>query len=156
MDKVDNHRKILRNLEDWDSFLLEESGLPGKRANIELAQAVAEEGEKELFERYLSFDPEKAPVNSPQELLAFCGVLGLGKLISEGKRGHLKTLRQFVSDPRWRIREAVTMALQRFGLVDIEALLEAMEKWSKGNPWEKRAAAAALCEPKLLSEKNMF
>jgi hypothetical protein len=58
------------------------------------------------------------------------------------------------SDPRWRIREGVAMALQRLGEVDVDSLLQEMEKWSKGNLLEKRAAAAALCEPKLLREEK--
>jgi hypothetical protein len=152
MSKVDEYREILRTLENWDLFLLRESGLPGKRANLELAQAVADEGSEELFERYLSFDPGKAPVNSPYEFLAFCGVVGLGRLLSEGKMEILKTLRPYASDPRWRIREGVAMALQRLGRVDMDSLLWEMDQWSKGNLLEKRAAAAALCEPKLLRQ----
>jgi len=138
--------------EDWEAFLLQESRLPGPRANIELAHAVAEEGDDGLFERFLSFDAQKAPTNSPYEFLAFCGVLGLGRLLAEGRMEVLKTLRLFASDPRWRVREAVAMALQRFGRVDMNALLEEMARWSKGNALEQRAAAAALCEPNLLRE----
>jgi hypothetical protein len=154
MSKADEYRETLGTLENWDLFLLKESGLPGRRGNLELAQAVADEGDEELFERYLSFDPGKAPVNSPYEFLAFCGVVGLGRLLSEGKRKVLKTLRLCASDPRWRIREGVAMALQRLGTVDMDSLLQEMEEWSKGNLLEKRAAAAALCEPKLLSEEK--
>jgi hypothetical protein len=154
MNKVDDYRESLRTLDDWDLFLLRESGLPGKRANLELARAVADEGSEELFKRYLFFDPGKAPVNSPHEFLAFCGVVGLGRLLAEGKREVLKTLRPYASDPRWRIREGVAMALQRLGEVDVDSLLQEMEKWSKGNLLEKRAAAAALCEPKLLREEK--
>jgi hypothetical protein len=154
MTKVDEYRETLRTLENWDSFLLKESGLPGKRGNLELAQAVADEGDGELFERYLTFDPGKAPVNSPHEFLAFCGVVGLGRLLAEGKIKVLQTLRPYASDPRWRIREGVAMALQRLGRADMNSLLQEMEKWSKGNLLEKRAAAAALCEPNLLHEEK--
>jgi len=152
--KVEHYRETLATLENWDSFLLEESGLPGKRANLELAQAVAGEGDQELFERFLSFDPEKAPTNSPHEFLAFCGVVGLGRLLSEGKTELLKTLRLYASDPRWRIREGVAMALQRLGAANMDLLLREMERWSEGNLLERRAAAAGLCEPKLLREKK--
>ena len=41
MTKTERYREALSKLEDWDSFLLEESGLPGRRANIELGRAVA-------------------------------------------------------------------------------------------------------------------
>lgn len=154
MGKIELYRETLRALENWESFLLEESGLPGRRANIELAQAVTEEGDEPLFDHLLSFDAEKAPTNSPQEFLAFCGVLGLGRLLSEGKIEVLNTLRARASDPRWRIREAVAIALQRLGEVDMGSLLQEMEEWSKGSLLERRAAAAALCEPKLLHREE--
>jgi hypothetical protein len=152
MGKVEEYRRTLRELDDWEPFLLKESGLPGPRGNIELGRAVAEEGDEELFQRYLSFDAESAPVNSPQEFLAFCGVLGLGRLVSEGRTELLGTLRQWASDPRWRSREGVAMALQRLGQVDMELLLDEMERWSRGGLLERRAAAAGLCEPVLLGE----
>jgi hypothetical protein len=36
----------------------------------------------------------------------------------------------------------------------MDSLLQEMEKWSKGSLLEKRAAAAAVCEPKLLREEK--
>jgi hypothetical protein len=66
----------------------------------------------------------------------------------------LNTLRPYASDPRWRIREGVAMALQRLGRVDMDSLLQEMETWSEGNLLERRAAAAALCEPSLLRKEK--
>jgi 3-methyladenine DNA glycosylase AlkC len=150
--KADEYRRQLNALEDWDVFLLRESGLPGPRGNLELAQVVADLGTQELFERYLGYDADQAPTNSPYEFLAFCGVVGLGRLLAEGRSEMLATLRQCASDRRWRIREAVAMALQRLGDVDMSALIQAMKPWSAGTPLEQRAAAAALCEPRLLGQ----
>jgi len=152
MSKVEEYRKALRALNDWDSFLLQESGLPGPRGNIELARAVADEGGEELFRRYLEYDEEKAPANSPEEFLAFCGVLGLGRLLAEGQTELLPILRQRASDGRWRVREAVAMALQRWGEEEMDSLVREMGRWSKGNLLERRAAAASLCEPSLLRD----
>lgn len=154
MTKVEDYRQKLRHLENWEPFLLKESGLPGPRGNLELASAVAEEGDENRFLGYLDFDPSKAPTNSPFEFLAFCGILGLGKLVSEGRWEYMETLRRHASDPRWRIREGVAMALQRLGDRDMGALLESMSVWSRGTLLEKRAAAAALCEPRLLGNKR--
>jgi hypothetical protein len=152
MSKVDDYRQALRGLEDWDAFLLRESGLPGPRGNLELARAVAEEGDEALFARYLLLDAGQAPTNSPYEFLAFCGVLGQGKALVQGDRRVLETLRRCASDPRWRTREAVAMALQWWGRVDMAGLLQEMLPWSQGSLLEQRAAAAALCEPVLLQE----
>jgi hypothetical protein len=104
----------------------------------------------DLFRRYIAYTAEQAPVNSPDEFLAFCGAVGLGRLLAEGDRQQLETLRTLASDRRWRMREAVAMALQRFGDVDMEQLIVAMQAWSQGAALEQRAAAAALCEPRLL------
>jgi hypothetical protein len=93
-----------------------------------------------------------APTNAPEEFLAFCGAVGLGRLLAEGQLRRLKTLRQCAGDSRWRLREAVAMALQRWGDADMAALIAAMQVWSQGNPLEQRAAAAALCEPRLLKD----
>jgi hypothetical protein len=154
--KIAFYLEKLKSLKDWDEFLLAESGLPGPRGNLELAQAFAEIGNENIIKKYISIQPEKAPVNSANVFLTFCGVVGLGTLISKGKREYLLQLRGFASDPRWRIREAVAMALQRVGDADIDFLLQEMKEWSKGNFLEKRAAAAALCEPRLLtSEKTV-
>jgi hypothetical protein len=150
MSKADEYRAKLRTLDSWDAYLLKESGLPGPRGNIELAQVVADEGDRKLFERYTVYTNDQAPVNSPYEFLAFCGVVGLGRFLAEGDANLLETLRIHASDSRWRIREAVAMALQRFGDKDMDALLAGIQEWSKGTPLEQRAAAAALCEPRLL------
>jgi hypothetical protein len=152
MKKTDLYRAKLRQLPDWDVYLRQESGLPGPRGNIELAQAVADEGDERLFYRYLAFTADQAPTNSPDEFLAICGVVGLGRLLAEGDRAVLKPLRHLASDPRWRIREGVAMALQRWGDMDVGQLMTAMRDWAQGTPLEQRAAAAAVCEPRLLAE----
>jgi len=149
--RVEEYRDRLRGLAEWEPYLLRECGLPGPRGNLELAQAVAEEGSRELFERYAQLDAEQAPVNSPREFLAFCGVVGLGRLLAEGERGRLSELRRHASDPRWRLREGVAMALQRLGDADMDGLLAAMRVWAAGPPLVQRAAAAR-CEPRLLRE----
>lgn len=152
MSKIEDYRSILKEMDSWDDYLMGQSGLPGPRANLELIEAVVEEGNEELFNRYLSRDSEEISTESPEVFLIICGVVGLGKLISQGKKEYLNKLRLFSSDNRWRVREGVAIALQRYGEEDMEALLDEMEKWSHGNLFEKRAVTAALCEPKLIKE----
>src|SRR5262245_60997805 len=152
MSKVDDYRKKLRELDDWDSFLLAECGLPGPRANLALADAAADEGDEPHFRHWLETTAEKAPSNAPGEFLAFCGAVGMGRLFAEGRRDVLPVLQNCASDARWRMREGVALALQRWGDVDMKALVDEMETWSAGNLLEQRAAAGALCEPRLLKE----
>ena len=109
-------------------------------------------GSLEQFNAWLEWTAERAPVNSPQEFLCFCGTVGLGRLLAEGQMQHLARLRRLAADPRWRTREAVAMALQRLGEQDMNALLDAVAPWTESRPYEMRAAAAGLCEPVLLKE----
>jgi hypothetical protein len=148
--KIDEYRATLEDLDRWEPYLLEHSGLPGPRANIGLGQAAADVGTLERFDALLRWTPDRAPAGSREEFLAFCGTIGLGKLAAGSSQEALPRLRELASDPRWRVREAVAMALQRVGAVDMPALLREMRSWAKGNDFERRAAAAALCEPALL------
>src|SRR5215216_542760 len=150
MTKKDEYRHTLRDLDDWIPFLRKESGLPGPRGNLELAYAVADEGSKGQFEQLLSI---KAEENTPEVFLVFCGVVGLGKWAARDPR-LFDRLQPYASDPRWRIREAVATGLQLTGDQNMSLLLKEMKKWSRGNWYEKRAAAATLAEPRLLDQSK--
>ncbi|MGD8633602.1 MAG: hypothetical protein PVF85_08550 [Anaerolineales bacterium] len=154
MTKVETYRKKLRTLVSWEAYLLDESRLPGPRANLELAFAVALEASEEQLIRYAELDPDEAARDTKEEFLAVCGVIGLGYLAARHQGQHFDMLRRCASDPRWRIREAVALGLQKYGEDHFEKLLEMMVDWSRGSLLEKRAAIATLCEPKLLREEK--
>jgi hypothetical protein len=153
MNKKEYYLQELKKRKDWIPYLLKESQLPGRRANLELLHAVVNLGDEKLFNELRKYDAQRAPTNSPHEFLAMCGVVGLGKIIAEGKVEYFKELRRHASDSRWRTREGVAFALQTIGDKRPKELLEEMEEWKKGNPFEKRAVAAGLCEPGILKEK---
>ena len=135
------YREALRSLDEWEPFLLAESGLPGPRANLELVRAVAEEADEPRLLRLAASD---------EDFLVMCGAVGLGRLAAEGESRHVARLRELASDPRWRVREAVALALQRWGDDHFDAMAAEAERWADGSPLEGRAAVAALCEPRLL------
>jgi hypothetical protein len=149
MSRVEDYRLTLRQQDDWLAFLRAHSALPGPRANLELAQAVATEAEESQVEQLLAF--AAALPNTPDEFLLFCGLLAVGPRLAAGQVRCLATLRSFAADQRWRIREAVAMALQWWGRGDMAALLAEMAQWRLGNRYEQRAVVAALCEPGLLT-----
>jgi len=152
MSKLSEYRERLKELKDWTPFLMKNSGLPGPRGNLELAQVVAEDGSIQQFEKFLSF---QALENTPEVFLVFCGVVGLGKLTACGNVDLFPRLRVYASDSRWRIREGVAIALQYVGDRDMKLLLKEMQAWSRGNWYEKRAVAAALAEPRLLKDPKI-
>jgi hypothetical protein len=124
-----------------EAYLREHSGLPGPRANLDLAQAAAEVGDEPTFGRWLA---------GPDEYLALCGAIGLGRLIAEGTHRLWPRLRAAAEDGRWRVREGVAMGLQRVGDVDTDALLDEIGTWLDGPPLVRRAVVAGICEPRLL------
>ena len=148
------YREALKGLSDWEGYLLAESGLPGPRGNLELAAAFAGEATSPLIWRYAALLPEAAPGSTAREFLAFCGVLGLGRFLVAENEKAARLLRARASDPRWRVREAVAMALQTLGDADMTRLQKLADDWASGTFFEQRAAVAALCEPRLLRKKS--
>lgn len=146
MTRVEQYRTELRGLpeSEWASYLERHSGLPGPRGNIELAQAVADEADPARLDAFIATD---------DEYLTFCGVVGLGRLLAEGAGSDVEQrLRVHAADGRWRVREAVAMALQRLGDADLPRLLRLVHDWAgDSHPLVQRAAAAGICEPRLLA-----
>jgi hypothetical protein len=143
--RVEGYRAELRALEDWEPYLKKHSGLPGARANLELVEAVGEEADADRLWRMSA---------SSDEFLALCGTAGLGKVALMEPATVMTWLRELASDPRWRVREAVAIALQRIGRESMPHLIREMQAWAGEGPYVQRAAAAGLCEPALLKERQ--
>ena len=179
MKKTERHRRDLEGLVDrlmhsdeadpLLDYMLSHSSLPGRRANLELAQAFGDlvqarpstEGDRlwKLCTGMTEFPPEQAPVNDPKEFLAFCGAIGMGAL---GARSPTRfeqagtSLRALSNDPRWRMREAVCFGLQRMLAAQTKDTNEMLVQWIAPGTWlELRAAAAAIAEPTLLKDKEL-
>jgi hypothetical protein len=150
--RIEEYRQKLQTIEEWEPLLLIESGLPGPRGNLELLQAVVEEGSTAQFIELLEWTPDRAPTGTREEFLAACGAAGLGASIARGEDRLWPKLRELASDPRWRVREGVAMALQRIGDEDMRRLLRGIRSWITGGALERRAVAAGLCEPRLLKD----
>ena len=146
MTRVAEHAAQLAALDHaaWPVYLTEHSGLPGPRGNIELGQAVADVGTLDDFD---------ALIRTDDEYLTFCGVMGLGAVLAAGGGDDIvERLRRHAADARWRVREAVAMALQRLGDADLPRLLALVRAWADDpDPLVQRAAAAGICEPRLLA-----
>ncbi|MBN1978661.1 MAG: hypothetical protein JW918_14785 [Anaerolineae bacterium] len=174
MSKKENHRRELAALidqfiaagdsEDLIDYITSNSNLPGPRGNLELAEAFADlvgqcAREKsgrlwELCANMTAVSADEAPVNAPRELIPFCGAVGSGALGATCPTlfaKAIKTLRALANDPRWRMREAVPMALQRLIAAHSKKTLNTLKHWTaEGSPLEVRAAAAGVAEPALL------
>lgn len=174
MSKKESHRQDLaRLLDDFlktgdeeatAEYLVSNSSLPSPRANLELAEAFAEVAEdcsiehaEELWDlclKLIDVSPDEAPVNSPREFLPFCGSCAIGVIGSVSPaffKEALSRLQELADDPRWRIREAVAMGIQKLLARQSRNTLKELERWIKGNKWlVMRAVAAGVAEPALL------
>ncbi len=154
MKSVEDYRNTLRALYGWDDYLRRNSGLPGSRANLELMEAVVLEGTTERFFELLRWTPDRAAEDTPESFLAMAGAAGLGERVARGERGLLARMRMIANDPRWRVREGIAFGLQHLGGEDMGLLLSEMRAWSRGRPLERRAAVAAVAEPRLLDNPD--
>lgn len=149
MTRVQEYRRDLRALPvpAWPGYLTEHSGLPGPRGNIELAQAFADECDLTVVDALIATD---------DEYLVFCGVVGLGALLAAGGDDDgvdVARLHAHAGDERWRVREAVAMALQRVGDSRPDLWARVCTAWAGDDaPLVQRAALAGVCEPRLLRD----
>lgn len=152
--------------ESLEEYIASNSNLPGPRANLKLTQAFmdvvedhAQEDARQLWDlcvHLAEISAAEAPVNTPQEFIPFCGTAGIGSLASVSPmlfEKALARLRKLANDPRWRMREAVRIGLQRIMTVRCWDTLTALEGWiAEGTTLEMRAVAAAVAEPTLLED----
>ncbi|TMC50884.1 MAG: HEAT repeat domain-containing protein [Chloroflexi bacterium] len=143
--RTEEYRAALRRLKDWEPYLKKHSGLPGPRANLELLAAVVEEADADRLWRLSA---------SADEYLATVGTAGLGRIALMEPETVMTWLRELSSDPRWRVREGVAMALQRLGKESMPTLLVEMRVWAQDDAFVQRAVVAGLCEPALLKSNE--
>ncbi len=153
-----------------ESYLAEQSALPGPRANLELLAAFAwymgeivmRHGELinqavALLDGWAALPPESAPVNDPRVMLPSAAVLAYGQIgaaVSACWDESIGRLRKAASDTRWRLREMVAAALQRMLAVDWPRAVAELRRWATSDPdlLVMRAVAAAVAEPSLLGD----
>lgn len=150
------------------ALLEENSGLPGPRANLELASTFAssvarmrlEEWQWDFLLQTAGTSPTKAPENTPRAYVTVCSLMALGSLYGTGlprprRRGALAAIKTAAADSRWRVREASAMALQLIGEQDLTALKSIVMDWlPEASPLEMRAIAAGLAHPPVLKDEE--
>jgi hypothetical protein len=148
MSKIDECLKDLGQITDKKElreYLLSHSNLPGPRGNLELAAAAAQAVDAPQLIEWTKLTSDEAPVNTAEEFLTFCGVLGQGRLYNEGDARALDRIFWASRDSRWRTREAAAMALQAIGKKDLHKLTKILPRFYNGKPYEQRCAVAAIC-----------
>jgi hypothetical protein len=155
MGRKEEYIQVLPSTTGWIPYLKANSNLPGPRGNLELVYAVAQTASNDQREMLLAVDGPDVQENSPEVFIVVCGIVTLGTQYNTGNREQISLLKRYADDPRWRIREAVAMALQEIGKRDMRLLLNEVHAWLNGSFCVLRAVAAGLCEPVLLIDEQI-
>ncbi len=150
---------IIDDSEKLEKFVIENSNLPGPRANLELAFALSDVYENfGVLERWARIDVNQASVNDPKSFLPFCSAVCLGRLYAKTKDEKIvHALKKVANDDRWRIREAAAFGFQKIGEDNFQELKKIFSEWIvKSNNREKRAIIVALAHPKILDRNTSF
>lgn len=144
-------------------YLREESHLPGARANLALVNHLGDllavytpELTEQVWEllNYLTTNALTVESNTPAEFVALCGVAAFGPFaIACGKRREhvFVLLEQFACSESWRVREGVTMAIQKLlPAIPDETLNFLFGLASNGNYYQMRASIVGIAEPQLM------
>ena len=133
-------------VDELAQYLTARSGLPGPRCNLQLADAFACVADRSTILHFADLD---------DEYLRFCGTEAIGRLIlEEPEDASLSTLiRSRAADDLWRVREGAARALQIVGDDERPLLRAIVADWvGDATPHVRRAAVAAICEPRLLTD----
>jgi hypothetical protein len=147
---IDNQGKL-------ETFLMENSNLPGPRSNLELGFALAEVYENaDVVMKWTEIDAVQADVNDPRSFLTFCAAVCLGRLYTIKKDMKIvNVLKNMANDERWRIREASAFGFQLIGEDNFSELERIFTEWiGKSNNREKRAILVSLAHPKMLDRNT--
>jgi hypothetical protein len=148
--KREIERAALLAAPDVRAHLIAGSNLPGPRANLELLDAAGDVLPRDEALALAALRPGEAAAGTALEFLPCCGLVAVGRLVAEGELGLAAVLRAAADDPRWRVRESVAIALQRWGDADVAAMAATAREWVVEGPLAARAAVAGVCEPRLL------
>jgi hypothetical protein len=142
-----------------EDYLVASSGLPGPQLNLPLLGEVADAAVRDdlvetLLPGWLALTPDQAPGDQPRVVLPCAAAVAYGEL-EANRPDRLEEvddrLYLAASDPRWRVREAVTLGLQRMLRKDWDDTVAILLGWAEDEDLlVVRAAAAAVAEPPLL------
>ncbi|MHA1945378.1 MAG: hypothetical protein ACXAC6_11340 [Candidatus Hodarchaeales archaeon] len=179
MSKTQKHLNELKPL--FDNYLQEKSAsnliqylkknsnLPGRRANLELAQAFTNIVDElspdhhgsltELTDHFCAINSVDAPTNSSKEFIPFCGTWALGIIGSKDEqklKRSMGILNRMAMDPRWRVREATAKGISLLLKKNSHLTLQILNDWIKMENWlVYRAIAAGLASPSALKDRTV-
>ena len=160
---MDEHKTVLEFRDEWDSlkddkkalasFLKERGKISGGTPNLSLAMEAARkisdlDGTRDVVDSWLMQD---------EEYLGIVAILAMGKVMEKqpGTREAIAlVLHHAVLSKKWRIREAVPLALKDLTEKEPEYVSKLLDRWTEdGYPIMYRTAIEILGDVKLLKKK---
>lgn len=133
-----------RSAEALYTELVKHSRLPGTRPNLELAEAFAAscasrsakdaKAVDALVGAMVTMDADRAPGATELEFLPMCGVYAAGFRVASDPRATkmMALLHDAAEDLRFRVRDAVVVALGKIGAVRGDELVHEVNGWMDG------------------------
>jgi hypothetical protein len=163
-------RALTGNQRPLEFYLLENSRLPGPRANLELANDVSyllaaaasrnPESVRTLLDYFTNGDHKVVTSNTPSEFIMLCGIIASGACASvrpDWREETLRLLDHYACSSHWRVREGVAIAYQHLLVAEPqETVAHLVELAASGNYLQQRATIAAIAEPPLLYTSTMI
>jgi hypothetical protein len=158
-----------------EDYLIDHSDLPGRRANLELVAAFADEigalctapdvslnhsyvaMEWLLWEMLNRYPPAifGGDPDSPLQMPQLCGAVAFGEWAAmfQHIEAGVATLMHLADSSLWRIREGVAMGVQRMLAAQWDSTIRRLRRRVlDAPPYEMRAIVAGIAEPDLLRE----
>ncbi|WP_430883276.1 hypothetical protein [Fusibacter sp. JL216-2] len=129
-------------------YLLENSKLPGRRANLELLYDFEKCATEKIVLDCLAVKNHDLN-NTPEEFAIMCGVVGYCKVNKDDVCGVFDFLEEYAQSYSWRVRESVAMGIQSMLILNEYKSLEVIKSWLNKTHLHQRAMIAGLCIPKL-------
>lgn len=162
-------RAIAGHPRPLEFYLREQSGLPGARANLELANDVSyllaaavskhPDTVHTLVNYFATGDRKQVEGNTPAEFIMLCGVISAGTCAavqSEWREKTIEMLSHYACSPYGRIREGVAAAYQHLLSVDQQLVITSLKRLAaEGNYLQQRAAIASIAESHLLFDPEI-
>lgn len=147
-----------------NNYLLHNSMLPGKRANLTLMQSFSKvistlNPSEELYNYLTYIFNTTSNGNDESTMLVICGLMGLGNFYNKNsiKKSEITSLLiQAMNDGRWRVREIVTESLKIIAINSYSEFQKIIDSIYKPTLLEQRAIVATLAHPIILKTNSQI
>lgn len=149
------------NKEEIKEYLMFDSGLPGKRANLKKVEEFSELVEasrldEELFIFIEDLWETDSDGNDKETMLVLSGLLASSHFYMDDKYRDRVTIifKEAMNDSRWRVREIIQESFKVIARLDYKTLVSYFDSFNSLSPLEYRAIVTTLAHPEILKTEE--